>query len=158
LLRHNIAFASISQPTPPLSSRCSRSAGERQSVSKAVLDASALLALLNQEEGAERVAPFVADAVISTVNLAEVITRLALAGMPETAIRETLAFLPLESVPFDVGQAIEVGLLAPTTKPSGLSLGDRACLVLARRLNATAVTADQAWVDIDAGVAVELIR
>jgi PIN domain nuclease of toxin-antitoxin system len=127
-------------------------------VSKAVLDASALLALLNQEEGAERVAPFVADAVISTVNLAEVITRLALAGMPETAIRETLAFLPLESVPFDVGQAIEVGLLAPTTKPSGLSLGDRACLVLARRLNATAVTADQAWVDIDAGVAVELIR
>jgi PIN domain nuclease of toxin-antitoxin system len=127
-------------------------------VSKAVLDASALLALLNQEEGAERVAPFVADAVISTVNLAEVITRLALAGMPETAIRETLAFLPLESVPFDVGQAIEVGLLAPTTKPSGLSLGDRACLVLARRLNATVVTADQAWVDIDAGVAVELIR
>ncbi len=127
-------------------------------MSKAVLDASALLALLNQEEGAERVAPFLSDAVISTVNLAEVVTRLALAGMPETAIRETLAFLPLESVPFDVGQAIEVGLLAPTTKPSGLSPGDRACLVLARRLNATAVTADQAWVDIDAGVAVELIR
>ncbi|HWQ68989.1 MAG TPA: type II toxin-antitoxin system VapC family toxin [Patescibacteria group bacterium] len=127
-------------------------------MSKAVLDASALLALLNQEEGAERVAPFLADTVISTVNLAEVVTRLALAGMPETAIRETLAFLPLESVPFDVGQAIEVGLLAPTTKPSGLSLGDRACLVLARRLNATAVTADQAWVGIDAGVAVELIR
>ncbi|CBE67679.1 MAG: type II toxin-antitoxin system VapC family toxin [Candidatus Methylomirabilis oxygeniifera] len=127
-------------------------------MSKAVLDASALLALLNQEEGAERVAPFLSDAVISTVNLAEIVTRLALAGMPETAIRETLAFLPLESVPFDIGQAIEVGLLAPTTKPSGLSLGDRACLILARRLDATAVTADQAWVNIDAGVAVELIR
>lgn len=127
-------------------------------MSRVVLDASALLALLNQEDGAERVAPFVADAVISTVNLAEVVTRLALAGMPETAIRETLALLPLESVPFDVGQAIEVGLLAPTTKPSGLSAGDRVCLVLARRLNATAVTADQAWVDINAGVAVELIR
>lgn len=127
-------------------------------MSRVVLDASALLALLNQEEGAERVAPFLADAVISTVNLAEVVTRLALAGMPETAIRETLALLPLESVPFDVGQAIEVGLLAPMTKPSGLSLGDRACLVLARRLDATAVTADQAWVGIDAGVAVELIR
>lgn len=127
-------------------------------MSRVVLDASALLALLNQEDGAERVAPFVADAVISTVNLAEVVTRLALAGMPETAIRETLALLPLESVPFDVWQAIEVGLLAPTTKPSGLSLGDRVCLVLARRLNATAVTADQAWVDINAGVAVELIR
>lgn len=127
-------------------------------MSRVVLDASAILALLNQEEGAERVAPFLSDAVISTVNLAEVVTRLALAGMPETAIRETLALLPLESVPFDVGQAIEVGLLAPMTKPSGLSLGDRACLVLARRLDATAVTADQAWVGIDAGVAVELIR
>lgn len=127
-------------------------------MSRVVLDASALLALLNQEEGAERVAPFLADAVISTVNLAEVVTRLALAGMPETAIREALALLPLESVPFDVGQAIEVGLLAPTTRPSGLSLGDRACLILARRLDATAVTADQAWVGIDAGVAVELIR
>lgn len=127
-------------------------------MSRVVLDASAILALLNQEEGAERVAPFLADAVISTVNLAEVVTRLALAGMPETAIREALALLPLESVPFDVGQAIEVGLLAPTTKPPGLSLGDRACLVLASRLDATAVTADQAWVGIDAGVAVELIR
>lgn len=127
-------------------------------MSRVVLDASALLALLNQEEGAERVAPFLADAVISTVNLAEVVTRLALAGMPETAIREALALLPLESVPFDVGQAIEVGLLAPTTRPSGLSLGDRACLVLARSFDATAVTADQAWVGIDAGVAVELIR
>lgn len=127
-------------------------------MSRVVLDASALLALLNQEDGAELIAPFLADAVISTVNLAEVVTRLALAGMPETAIREALALLPLESVPFDVGQAIEVGLLAPTTRPSGLSLGDRACLVLARHLDATAVTADQAWVGIDAGVAVELIR
>ncbi|PTL36791.1 VapC toxin family PIN domain ribonuclease [Candidatus Methylomirabilis limnetica] len=127
-------------------------------MSRVVLDASAILTLLNQEEGAERVAPFLADAVISTVNLAEVVTRLALAGMPETAIREALALLPLESVPFDVGQAIDVGLLAPTTKLSGLSLGDRACLVLAHRLDATAVTADQAWVGIDAGVAVELIR
>ena len=127
-------------------------------MSRVILDASAILALLNQEEGAERVTPFLADAVISTVNLAEVVTRLALAGMPETAIREALALLPLESVPFDVGQAIEVGLLAPATRPSGLSLGDRACLVLARRLDATAITADQAWVGIDAGVAVELIR
>ena len=127
-------------------------------MSRAVLDASALLALLNQEEGAEKVAPFLADAVISTVNLAEVVTRLALAGMPESAIRETLDLLPLETVPFDVEQGIEVGLLAPATRPSGLSLGDRACLVLARRLGVAAVTADQAWVGIDTGVPVELIR
>jgi len=127
-------------------------------VSKAVLDASALLALLNQEEGAERVAPLLADAAISTVNLAEVTTRLALAGMPEAAIRETLALLPLESVPFDSEQAVQVGLLAPATRASGLSLGDRACLVLARRLDATAVTADHAWTGIEGGAAIDLIR
>ncbi|MCZ7625701.1 MAG: VapC toxin family PIN domain ribonuclease [Candidatus Methylomirabilota bacterium] len=127
-------------------------------MSRAVLDASALLALLNQEVGAEKVAPFLADAAISTVNLAEVVTRLALAGMPESAIREVLNVLPLETVLFDVEQSIEVGLLAPATRPSGLSLGDRVCLVLARRLDATAVTADQAWADIDAGVSVKLIR
>lgn len=127
-------------------------------MSRVVLDASALLALLNQEQGAERVAPLLADAVISTVNLAEVVTRLALAGMPEAAIRDTLALLPLESVPFDVEEAVDVGLLAPATRPSGLSLGDRACLVLACRFGAAAVTADQAWTGIDAGVPVELIR
>lgn len=127
-------------------------------MSRIVLDASALLALLNQEDGAERVAPLLADAVISTVNLAEVVTRLALAGMPEAAIRDTLALLPLESVPLDVEDAIDLGLLAPVTRSSGLSLGDRACLILAQRLGATAVTADQAWAGIDAGVPVELIR
>ncbi len=127
-------------------------------MSRAVLDASALLALLNQEAGAERVAHFLTDAVISTVTLAEVVTRLALAGMPESAIREALDLLPVESVPFDAESGIEVGLLAPTTRSSGLSLGDRACLVLARRLSAAAVTADQAWVGLDVGVPVELIR
>lgn len=127
-------------------------------MSKAVLDASALLALLNQEAGAEKVASFLADAAISTVNLAEVVTRLTLAGMPESAIREVLNVLPLETVPFDVEQSIEVGLLAPATRASGLSLGDRVCLVLARCLGATAVTADEAWVNVDVGVSVELIR
>lgn len=127
-------------------------------MSRVVLDASALLALLNQEQGAERVAPLMADAAISTVNLAEVTTRLALAGMPEAAIRETLALLPMELISFDSDQAIEVGLLAPATRASGLSLGDRACLILARILEATAVTADQAWTNIEGRPPIDLIR
>lgn len=127
-------------------------------MSRVVLDASALLALLNQEQGAERVAPLLADAAISTVNLAEVTTRLALAGMPEAAIQETLALLPMELISFDSDQAIEVGLLAPATRASGLSLGDRACLILARILEATAVTADQAWANIEGRPPIDLIR
>ncbi|MBZ0159840.1 MAG: VapC toxin family PIN domain ribonuclease [bacterium] len=92
-------------------------------MSKAVLDVFAPLTLLNQEDGAERVVPLLAETAISTVNLAEVTARLALAGMPEAAIRETP-----EPVPFDDEQAVQVGLFAPETKVSGLSLGDRACV------------------------------
>jgi len=127
-------------------------------VSRVVLDASALLALLNQEAGAEQVAAVFPAAVISAVNVAEVVTRLAVAGMPKAAICETLDLLALEVIPFDAEQGVEVGLLAPVTRSTGLSLGDRACLVLARRLGAAAVTADQAWVSTDVGVAVKLIR
>lgn len=78
--------------------------------------------------------------------------------MPEAAIRETLALLPLEPVPFDDEQAVQVGLLAPATRASGLSLGDRACLVLARLLDATAITADYAWIGIESGTTIDLIR
>jgi PIN domain nuclease of toxin-antitoxin system len=129
-----------------------------RNVNKAVLDASALLALLNQEEGADRVSSLLTDAVISTVNLAEVAARLALAGMPEEAIRETLALLPIDLIPFDADQAVQVGLLAPATRSSGLSLGDRACLVLARLLDATAVTADRTWTSVASGTRIECIR
>lgn len=83
-------------------------------MSKAVLDVFAPLTLLNQEDGAEHVVPLLAETAISTVNLAEVTARLALAGMPEAAIRETP-----EPVPFDDEQAVQVGLFAPETKVSG---------------------------------------
>lgn len=127
-------------------------------MSRYILDASALLALLNEEEGAEVVIPLLPEAVISTVNLAEVVTRLALAGMPEPAIRATLALLPLDPVAFDDDQAIQTGLLAPATRTLGLSLGDRACLALARLQEATVVTADQVWQTLPLGIPVLVIR
>jgi ribonuclease VapC len=123
-----------------------------------VLDASALLALLNAEKGADAVQDLLPRAVLSTVNLAEVVTRLAGAGMPQDEIREALALLGLESVPFDSEQAFQAGLLFPPTQSLGLSLGDRACLALAKISGATAVTADRAWQAFDDGAKVLLIR
>ncbi len=61
-----------------------------------VLDASALLALLNAEKGAEIVQGLLSKSIVSTVNLAEVVTRLSIAGIPEGQIREILAYLGLE--------------------------------------------------------------
>jgi ribonuclease VapC len=123
-----------------------------------VLDASALLALLQAERGHERVLELLPDAVIGAVNLSEVIAKLNEVGVPVTASREALDGLALEVYPFDVELAWRAGLLRSKTRALGLSLGDRACLALAEHLNAAALTADRAWSELDLGVDVELIR
>lgn len=123
-----------------------------------VLDASALLALLNAETGAESVAAALPDAVVSAVNLSEVVAKLAEAGMPEKAIRDALLALPLPVVPFDREQAYEAGMLRPSTRGMGLSLGDRGCLSLAKRLGVPALTADKSWERLAVGVKVRVIR
>ena len=127
-------------------------------MSNFVLDASAILALLNQEEGAEVVFQHLAGGIISTVNLAEVVTRLSILGMPEGEVREALTMLGLETIPFDEEQAFRAGLLSASTRTLGLSLGDRACLALAITNHAAALTADRAWKDLDIGVEIKLIR
>jgi ribonuclease VapC len=129
-------------------------------MTEAVLDASALLALLLAEPGAERVRAVLADAAISAVNFSEVVGHYARNGVGEAQVRQVLDPLPLERVPFDADLAYAAGLLLPATRPAGLSFGDRACLVLARRLGSRAITADRAWPSIAAaaGVDVELIR
>jgi ribonuclease VapC len=127
-------------------------------MSEFVLDASALLALLNAEKGAEIIQGLLPNAVISAVNLAEVVARLAFLGMPESEIRNILTLLGLEIVPVDTEQAFQAGFLFPLTRSHGLSLGDRSCLALAKAVNATAVTADQAWGDLNLGVGIKLVR
>ena len=127
-------------------------------MSKYVLDASALLALLNAEKGADLVQGFLPQSIISAVNLAEVVTRLSAVGMLEDQIRDALAYLGLEIIPFDEDQAFQSGLLYISTQPFGLSLGDRACLALAQTTGATAVTSDRAWKDLDIKVDIKLIR
>jgi ribonuclease VapC len=127
-------------------------------MNKYVLDASALLALLNAEQGSDLVQDRLPQSIVSAVNLAEVVTRLSILGMPEKAIRETMDLLALEIFAFDENQAFEAGFLSIYTRPLGLSFGDRACLALARSIQAVAVTADRAWKELEIGVEIELIR
>ena len=102
-------------------------------MSEAVLDASALLALLNQEPGHEEVARTISNATISAVNLsevaAEVAAKLAESGMPEESIRESLEGLALDVHAFGREPAFRTEMLHPPTKHRGLSLANRACLV-----------------------------
>lgn len=123
-----------------------------------VLDATALLALLQEEPGAERVAEAIPHASISTVNLAEVVGKLADSGMPEEAVRSALAGIGIKVIPFGEDLAYHTGLLRPLTSAYGLSLGDRACLALGHRLNQPVLTADRVWLSLKIGVNVRVIR
>ena len=123
-----------------------------------VLDASALLALLNDEPGADLVASALAQASVSAVNYSEVVAKLADSGMPEDAIREALDGLGLDVVAFDSECALAAGLLRPVTKALGLGLGDRACLALSKSKGAVALTTDRVWQDLNFGVAIQMIR
>lgn len=124
----------------------------------AVIDASALLALLQDEPGGGRVAEVLPDAVISAVNIAEVVTKLCDKGFQPDQARETLEMLSLNIIDFDLPQAVAVGALRRTTRAFGLSLGDRACLALAARSGGPAMTTDGIWAKLEIGVTVELIR
>lgn len=127
---------------------------------RTVLDASALLAGLLNEPGSARVAAALDAAVISAVNLAEVTAGLVRNGATEREARSALRALAVTVVPADEELGIQAGLLRSITDGAGLSLGDRFCLALARRLASPALTADRKWQEVaDAvGVEVELIR
>jgi ribonuclease VapC len=127
-------------------------------VPEIVIDASALLALLNAEPGSDVVAEALPGGVISAVNLSEVVAKLCDAGMPEKAIHQALQPLGIEIVPFDEEQSYQAGLLRTVTQEMGISLGDRACLSLARMLGVVALTADKAWAGLSVGATVKVIR
>lgn len=124
----------------------------------AVLDASALLAVVNNEPGSAKVTEVLYGAAISAVNMAEVLTKLVDEGKGEESLRSALGSFPVTVVPFDEDQAYKAGLLRQTTRSQGLSLGDRACLALAHSLGLPAFTADRAWAGLDVGVEVVLVR
>lgn len=129
-----------------------------------VLDASALLAYLNQEAGAEEVAlQMVGGGFISAVNLAEVYSKVTEWGqdahlLEQALVQQGLLGGVLEVVPFGPEDVQLVATLRPLTKVQGLSLGDRVCLALAMRLKLPAITTDSAWNNLEAGVEVRVVR
>jgi ribonuclease VapC len=127
-------------------------------VSEHVLDASALLAVLFGERGADAVLETLPGAVIGAVNLAEVVTKLQERGVPEAEIERDIAELDLPVIPFDAAQAMAAGKLRASTRSQGLSLGDRACLALAAARGVPAVTVDRVWASVEVGVEVVVAR
>ncbi|MFZ0478388.1 MAG: type II toxin-antitoxin system VapC family toxin [Terriglobales bacterium] len=126
---------------------------------KIVLDASAMLALLNEEPGSEKLTPeMLNNSIGSTVNLAEVQTKLVSRGEAANEAWEDALSAIQESVPFTEEQAKIAGGLAAQTRSLGSSLGDRACLALGLVSKAPIYTTDRSWKDLNIGVRIHVIR
>jgi ribonuclease VapC len=121
-----------------------------------VLDASAVVAILNAEPGHAEAIAALPNAVVGAVNLSEVVAKLAERGMPAAeAFRDALA-LGFAVAPFDAGLALAAGALRPLTRAAGLSLGDRCCLALGQQRRALVLTTEPAWLTVSDAIGVRV--
>jgi ribonuclease VapC len=124
----------------------------------AVLDASAVVALLWEEPGSDAIEGLLGTAVVSAVNWSEVLQRYNALGLDTAGRRDSVEALGISIEDFSGDDAETAASIWASTRSAGLSLADRACLSLARRLGLPVHTGDRAWATIDVGVEVVLIR
>ncbi len=122
------------------------------------MDASALLAFLHGEKGGADVERCLEGAVLSAVNWSEVLQKSLARGVETEGLREDLEALGTSIDSFTVEDAETAARLWVSTRPFGLSIGDRACLALALRLGLPALTADRSWKDLRVGAKIKLVR
>ena len=130
-------------------------------MNRIVLDTSALLAILNEETGAEiftQQFELLSNATMSAVNISEAYGKLLGRGIKAEDAWEAVTAPVPEIVDFDTEQAKIAGWLQPQTRSLGLSLGDRACLALGMALKAPVYTADRAWKKLRLEVSIQVIR
>lgn len=124
-----------------------------------VLDASALLALIHEEPGADLVAEAMTGSVIGTPNLAEVVGKLVDAEIDASGIRQLVLAAGVAIEPLTADDAELAGALRAIRGGQQLSLGDRCCLALAvRTMPSIVITADRVWASLDLPIEVRLIR
>jgi ribonuclease VapC len=124
-----------------------------------VFDATALIALVESEPGYQRVQELVGRSTISAINVAEAVNKFVERGSALDAVQNSLRRLELLVVDWSEEMAYQSAEFTRFNQSHGLSLGDRACLTLARRLHATAVTSDRTWKRIPSlGVPIMIFR
>jgi ribonuclease VapC len=128
-------------------------------MARAVLDASAVIALLRDEPGAATVAAYAGDALISAVNVQEVAKALIVRGIALDIVRRMIASLRLEVRPHSLDDAYAAAGLYEATRSRGSGLGDRTCMALAISTGLPAVTTDRVWGELAiSGLDVRLAR
>lgn len=124
----------------------------------AVLDASALLAWLQDEQGSDVVEEALHESCISSVNWAEVIQKSIAAGVDTTGLCEEFEALGVEIIDFTTSHADAAGKLWKQTRRYGLSLWDRACLSLAIAMNLPTLTTDRVWEKLQLSIDIQMAR
>lgn len=127
-------------------------------MASAVLDSSAVLAVLNAEAGSEKIVALLADASLCSVNYAEVISKIVERGASLREAEVAMRLITSAVIDFDIGLARRTGALRAETAKKGLSLGDRACLALAEREEVPAITGDRNWIGSVQGIDIRLFR
>lgn len=128
-------------------------------MTKIILDASALLALVKNEPGSDKVEELLGHIVMSSVNVSEAAAILLGSEMSAQEAEDCLLPLISEIVPFDEEQAFHAADLRKQTRSKGLSLGDRACITLGIKMKLPVYTADKIWQDLHLdGLLIRLIR
>lgn len=125
---------------------------------RAALDASAVLAYLQNEPGSDTVEAALAESVISSVNWAEVVQKTIAGGIAAEGMLDDFAALGLAVLPFTAEEAETAGRLWAQTRRHGLSLGDRACLSLGLRLNIPVLTTDRIWTKLGLPLEIRVLR
>jgi ribonuclease VapC len=127
-------------------------------VTSVVLDASALLAVMHSEPGADIVRAALADAVMSAVNYSEVIKKTIERCITAAPVVAFVHGYSIEIIPFDEAHAIASAELYPDAKPHGMSFADRACLSLGVLRRSPVLTAERKMKLVTLPIKVKLIR
>lgn len=123
-----------------------------------ILDASALLALLQDEPGADKVQAILHRAIINTINWSEVIQKLSVHDPDAADIRAEMELTGLKITPLTIDQAEVCANLWAQTKPFGLSLADRACIATGIDRKIEVMTTDKVWQDLELPITIHVIR
>ena len=123
-----------------------------------VLDASAVLAIVFDENGADKASAHARSSLVSAINMVEVLEKVQARKLPPGDVISLLKRLEVEIVPFDEHQALVSAGLRPAARKLGISLADVACLSLAATRALAAVTADREWRKLDDDIEIILIR
>jgi len=127
-------------------------------VTSVVLDASALLAVMNHEPGADIVRASLVGAFISAVNYSEVMKKTIERSVAVETLHALVKSASLAIVPFDTALAEASARLFPETKQYGMSFADRACLALGIQRKLMVLTAERKMRIKSLPITVKLIR